>query len=298
MISVIIPVYKNEELFLKNLKNNLKFINDCEIIIVNDDPSTSLKNDLKDYKDIVLLENKMNLGFGQSINEGVKQTKCQYVMLLNSDVILKDQSFRLALKHFEKNPALFSVSFAQEEKDESTVGKNIIFWKNGFINHKKSASQTFGPNAWAEGGACIIDKNKFDRLHGFDPIYSPFYWEDIDLSYRALKKGHQILFDPVIKVQHQHESTIGKYFSKKEIKKITYRNQFLFTWKNITERKLIYEHILAIIPLLIRSLLKKEFTLIIGLINALFKIKVVLKKRALEKKESIKSDLQILNSYE
>ncbi|PJE58197.1 MAG: glycosyltransferase family 2 protein, partial [Candidatus Portnoybacteria bacterium CG10_big_fil_rev_8_21_14_0_10_36_7] len=48
-------------------------------------------------------------------------------------------------------------------------------------------------------------------LNGFDELYSPFYWEDIDLSYRAWKTGYTVLFDPQVLVEHHHETTIRTF---------------------------------------------------------------------------------------
>jgi len=87
MISVIIPTYRNKKLLIDNLKHNLLYLKDCEIIVVNDDPGESLKNLIDSRrslprtpirggndrggrgndKKIILIENKKNLGFGQSI---------------------------------------------------------------------------------------------------------------------------------------------------------------------------------------------------------------------------------------
>lgn len=252
-ISVIIPTYKNTELFLSHLKSNLPFLKDCEVIVVNDDPTTSIKNRLKDYSSILLIENNRNLGFGESINRGVQASKEKLIMLLNSDVGLRDESFKIAADRFTADPQLFAVSFAQIEKDGSTVGRNILYWQKGFIQHKKNNSLLAGPNGWAEGGSCIIDKQKFMQLKGFDKLYSPFYWEDIDLSYRAWKSGYSIVFDPKIVVTHHHESTISSYFQKNAVQEIAFRNQLLFIWKNINSPKLLFEHLLYLFPTIIRG---------------------------------------------
>ena len=268
MISVVIPAYKNHNEFLKKLKNNLSYLNNCEIIIVNDNPEKSLKQELKPFKNIILLENKKNLGFSQTINHGVAKAKEEYVMLLNDDVVLHDESFLAAVKYFKKDPQLFAVSFSQKEKDGSIVGKNVVYWKNGLFFHQKADNLTFGDNGWAEGGACIIDKQKFQKLGGFDPIYSPFYWEDIDLCYRAKKAGYKILFDPNIMVEHHHESTIGKYFSKDYVKTIAFRNQFLFIWKNIRGGKIL-SHFLFLPFNLVYYIFKREIAFIKGFFAAI-----------------------------
>src|SRR3989338_3307028 len=270
MISVVIPTYKNRSQLFQNLKHNLKFLIDNEIIVVNDNPEEHFKKE-KFFSDnhIFLLENKKNLGFGRSVNLGVKLAKNNFVMLLNDDVKLDNDDFLKALEYFKKDKMLFAVSFAQKEKDGSVVGKNVFYWKRGLFFHAKAADLNFGPNAWAEGGASLIDKDKSLQLGGFDPIYAPFYWEDIDLSYRASQKGYKILFDPNILVQHHHESTIGKNFSKSFIKTVAYRNQFLFIWKNIRNPLMMIQHIFFLPFNLVYYFLKGEKEFVIGFIEAL-----------------------------
>src|SRR4030067_2485899 len=97
-ISVIIPTYKNTTQLLQNLRNNLKFLKDNEIIIINDDPEESLKNDklfsLSSNNNIKLIENKQNLGFGPTVNIGVNLAKNKFIMLLNDDVNLNNDDFK------------------------------------------------------------------------------------------------------------------------------------------------------------------------------------------------------------
>ncbi len=298
MISVIIPTYKNKLMFLKNLHNNLKFLDDTQIIIVNDDPEQSLRDDLKKIKNITLIENKKNLGFGQSINTAVSQAKYSYIMLLNNDVLLINKNYQTALYHFQKNKNLFAVSFAQEERDGSVIGKNIIYWKSGLIYHKKAEDLNSGYTAWAEGGASIINKEKFINLGGFDPIYTPFYWEDIDLSYRAWRAGYQIFFDSKIMVKHHHQSTIVKYFPKKTIETVAYRNQLIFVWKNISDIKMLANHFLLFpYNLFYYSLLKREFNFLQGFIEALKYIKIIIKQRRLSKVKNKLSKKQIIELF-
>lgn len=251
---------------MNNLHNNLPYLKDCEIIIVNDDPSKSLKEDLKQFKEIRIIENKKNLGFGESINQGVKIAKGQFLMLLNNDVLLINNNYQLAINHFRNNPSLFAVSFAQKEKDGTLVGRNKIYWEKGFFQHKKNDDLKTGPSGWAEGGSCLIDKKKFLELGGFDKIYAPFYWEDIDLSYRARKRGYEILFNREIEVIHHHESTIGKYFVSNKIKETVFRNQLIFIWKNLTGIKKIIEHLYYLLP----TIIKGGWPFFMGFIRALF----------------------------
>ena len=294
-LSVVIPTYKNKEMLLKNLQLNLPFLKECEIIIVNDFPSESIKKDLEQFAGITVIENKKNLGFGGAVNIGVNAATKDYVMLLNNDVILTDESYTKAFKHFEDDNNLFAVSFAQKEKDGSIVGKNKIYWQNGFFQHSKADNLDFGSNAWAEGGSCIVDKKKYIELEGFDLVFAPFYWEDVDLSYRAWKKGYTVLFDPNILVEHHHESTVGKYFDKSKVESIAFRNQLLFIWKNINDKQLISEHHRTIAKHLVKYILKGNWPYVKGKLHA-FKKSADLPTEKINYKRTDAEILSLFNS--
>ncbi|MCS6956667.1 MAG: glycosyltransferase family 2 protein [Patescibacteria group bacterium] len=289
-ISIIIPVYKNYEMFYKYLEINKKYFDGCEVIVMNDYPFENISNQVKKiYSLAVVVNNKKNLGFAGNVNKGVKLAKKNYVFLMNSDVLLKNDSFKKSLFHFKKNKNLFAVGFAQEEKDKRIVGSNLGYFKNGFINHssKPITNQLPTINFWAEGGASIFKRKIFIELGLLDDLFNPFYWEDIDLSYRAWKAGYKIIFDPTIVVEHHHESTIGKYFQQKKILKTAFRNQLFFHWKNITDKDILTNHLI--------NLPKYFFTP--GFFDALIKLPQILKARKKTIKLFKKSDKEILNLF-
>lgn len=293
-LSVIIPTYKNSDSLKKNLQHNLQFLTNCEVIVVNDYPSDSIKEILSDIPNIKVIENEKNLGFGPTVNTGVTAATGDYILLLNSDVLLYDDSYKKAIRYFTDN-LVFAVSFAQKEATDEIVGKNKLFWLNGFLQHSKVEDLTFGVNGWAEGGSCIIHKKKFDELKGFDPIYSPFYWEDIDLSYRAWKKGYKIFFDPQVVVEHHHETTIKAFFNKKIIKTIAYRNQILCIWKNIHDTNLMVSHIMNLSIHVVRAAISGDTVFLRGFAQALKRLQTVLKSRK-EVTQKVK-DHEILSQF-
>ena len=76
-------------------------------------------------------------------------------------------------------------------------------------------------------------------LGGFDPVYRPFFVEDVDLSYRAWKNGWKCLLEPSATVYHETSSTILSLHRKRKIKFIGDRNRTMFLWLNITDLPLI-----------------------------------------------------------
>src|SRR5476649_844778 len=62
------------------------------------------------------------------------------------------------------------------------------------------------------GGAAAYRRSMFVELGGFDPLYRPGYYEDLDVSYRAWARGWTVLYEPKSLVYHKHSiSMIERY---------------------------------------------------------------------------------------
>ena len=274
-ISVVIPNYNGENLLAKNLPLVIKHCTDSEIIVV-DDASTdgSVKMLKKNFKNIKIIENSINGGFAHSANTGVKSSKNDLVLLLNSDVSPKQSFLQVAIEHF-KEPKLFAVGLmdlSHENQEIVKRGRGGASFRRGFLNHF-AMDDSFGETLWVSGGSSLIDKKKFLELGGFDEIYKPFYWEDIDLGYRAQKNGYICLFEPKSQVDHFHqEGAIKKNYSTFYVKTISYRNQFIFVWKNISDYTLLLEHILWLPYNILRAAIAFDWPFLIGFAKALLKV--------------------------
>lgn len=294
MISILIPTHHNRERLKKNLRQNIQFISlEDEIIIVNDYPQDNLSTDIKEFSNIRLIQHSENKGFAGTINDAAEIARGEYLFLLNDDVVLRDTSYQEAIQYFQNDVHLFAVSFAQLEKNNQVVGRNCLYWKRGMPYHKKAINQKTGITAWAEGGTMICSTEKWRKLKGFSTVYNPFYWEDIDLSYRAWKSGYTVLFTSEILVEHQHESTIGTQFTKKAIKRTAFRNQFLFTWYSITDISYKLNHFFFLMwNLLYYTVAKREILFLYGFFDAIF---IKLKKYNAFTSSFTKTDKEILS---
>lgn len=289
-VSIIIPVYKNYDMFYRFLAANKKFFDGCEVIVMNDYPLEDISGKVKNiYSDAIVFNNKKNLGFAGNVNQGVLQSKRDFIFLMNSDVVLRDAMFLSSLQYFKDDDRLFAVGFAQIEKDGKVVGANRGYFKDGLVHH---SARSFNikhptPNFWAEGGSSIFRKALFTKLGLLDELYNPFYWEDIDLSYRAWKAGYTVIFDPKIEVEHYHESTIGKYFDKSKIIKTAFRNQIIFNWKNISDRRLIMDNLSNM----------AKFVFMPGFFQAVLRLPAILQSRKKALELFIVSDQKILDKF-
>jgi len=293
-VSVVIPSFNGKKILRKNLpslikaklnpKNNIK-----EIIIVDDgseDDSVSfLRNN---YPSIKVLENKTNKGFSISVNKGAKAAKGNVLLLMNIDVIPSNDFLESVFKHFE-DKRVFAVSL--HEKD---FGWGRGYFEDGYIQlamgkETKTAHESF----YVSAGSGVFRRKYWEELGGMDEkLLSPFYWEDIDLCYRAAKRGYINMWEPRARVLHKHESTISSEFRKLYVSRIKERNQLLFIWKNIHSQKLIKKHVIG---LLVRTLMHPGYVRII--IMALSRLNVALESRRNEMRKSKISDESIFSSF-
>lgn len=295
-ITIIIPIYRNDRMVLKNIKGNLQFFNQCEVIIVNDWPDSEINQEIERLSpQIKLIRNQKNLGFAESVNIAAQQAKGDILFLLNSDAKLISDQYIKWSNSFVKDDTLFAVSFLQNDGNK-VVGINSVFFSRGMFMHRGLDESTSVLNGWAEGGTCLVRKKYFDLLGGFDAIYKPYYWEDVDLSYRAYKRGWKVIHASDVFIDHTHESTIGKYFSKSCILTIAYRNQFIFMWKNITDIRLLMSHFYYLPYHILKHVIRTDYPFIKGFILALFKIPYIIKFRV--RNESTYADQYILSLFQ
>src|SRR5205807_3502308 len=89
------------------------------------------------------------------------------------------------------------------------------------------------------GGAAAWNRAKFVALDGFDSLYLPGYWEDLDLSWRGWKKGWRCVYEPSSVVYHAGGATFDHQSGR--VRTLQVRNEFLFHWKNL-DRSLLAVH--------------------------------------------------------
>lgn len=288
-VSIVIPNWNGVDKLKKNLPEVLKIKGISEIILV-DDGSTdkSVEFVKKEFPEIKLILKEKNSGFSSTVNLGVKHTKGEFVFLLNTDAVPEKDCLEKAIGHFE-NPKIFSVGF-------NTGGSwSWAIFKNGYFWHKKSAEESLKAHQtlWASGGSGIFRKSTWDELGGLDQLMDPFYEEDVDLGYRATKRGFINIWEPNAKVVHLRESgVIKENFPQNFVSKIAQRNQLIFIWKNITDPFLTGQHILALLKTLIIH--PKYWPVFL---NALIKLPAILPKRQLEKKEAKITDEEIFKKF-
>ena len=301
-ITLVITNWNGKDLLKECLPSILKAVafdskRLYEIMVV-DDCSTddSLKFLEEEFPDVKILKTPVNMGFQKANNYGIKKSDSRLVMPMNNDIKLdEDALFHLA-EHFEQGN-VFSVSGKFFGFDGKTFlyGNRGGYFKNGHFYLYEKEPDDNSQTLFACGGAFMVDRKRYLKLGGFDNLYHPLYYEEIDLSYRALKRGWKVCYEPKSIAYHKVQSTITKQEKKRSIELISARNNYLFVWKNILDPSFTLQFIFFIPLFLIRDLFKLKSRFWIAFFMAIKRMPAAIESRKQEKRETLISDHEILN---
>lgn len=237
IIDIVIPTFNGRYLLEKHLPQIFQHSDYLHKVIVIDNGSTDgtvewLK---ENYPQVQIVANKTNLGFTKPVNQGVTVSTADYFVLLNNDVRPEKGYLKNAIRFFE-DKKVFAVSF-----NEHRSSWPVVVWDGKIQFTRSEDKKTPRYSAWASGGSALFRRKIWDKLGGMNEIYAPFYWEDIDIGYRAWKMGYKVIWDNQSFVDHEHEST-AKKLNPQYLSLIKQRNELLFNWINVTDPDLVCQH--------------------------------------------------------
>jgi N-acetylglucosaminyl-diphospho-decaprenol L-rhamnosyltransferase len=222
-VTSIILVNYNGSRFLDGCLKSIELLIDssnCEVIIVDnfsiDDSITVIKDTLPSAK---LICSSNNLGFGKANNLAVKHSQGEYLLFLNTDTLLTENTPKILsdylIQHqdvgiigprinFEdgsyqlscgKLPSL-TVEFI--DKIRYGIDKKWHHTCSNFYSKQYSAVKEVG---WLTGACLMIRRDVFTQLGGFDESFF-MYFEDKDICNRADEAGWKVLYYPKTSLIH------------------------------------------------------------------------------------------------
>ena len=267
-------------------------------IMVIDDCSTdnSLEILAKEFPEIRVEKTPQNLGFQEANNYAVKLARSKIVMPMNNDIKLEPKALYYLAKHFD-NKDTFAVSGKIFAFDQTTFlyGNRGGYFQKGHFHLYEKPPEDESQTLFACGGAFMVNRQKYLDLGGFDSMYHPLYYEEIDLSYRALKRGWKVHYEPQSIAYHKVQATITRQEKLRRISLISARNNYLFVWKNILDRSMTLTFLFYIPLFLLRDLFRLKSRFWIAFYMALKRLPRALKGRSIEQSDVLYSDREILS---
>ena len=200
-ISVVTPNYNGVKFlktFFDSLNNDSEYIG--EVIIIDngsDDNSLEYIKSRKFNFPVKLIENKENLGFSPAVNQGITQSKYDYVFSLNNDTEVKKGSIKALIDLISSDENIFSVQAKmlqynnKELIDDVGDEYNLLAWtKKTGENHKSSEFSEVKEIFSSCAGAAMYNKRVLSEIGLFDDNFFA-YMEDVDLALRAKINGYE-----------------------------------------------------------------------------------------------------------
>ena len=255
--------------------------------------------------DRILVRSKINNGFGESCNRGFAAAKHRLVFLLNNDVEPAVDSIAPLTENFEED-SVFAAHcrvFDIESGRECGTGK-VGSFARGFLRvHRGYAVEgQIGPpsispsglySMFASGGSSMFDRLKFIETGGFESLLAPFYWEDVELSYRSWKRGYSIVYEPRSVARHRVSSTIRK-LNQSAVRKIEQRNRLIYHWIHLHDPRMLVSHALWVLLLALSGPLRRKPDFILSCVAALRQLPDIRKRRREEKLARVRTDRDVL----
>jgi GT2 family glycosyltransferase/lipopolysaccharide/colanic/teichoic acid biosynthesis glycosyltransferase len=230
-LSIVIVNY-NVKYFLEqclhSVQNACKGLEAEVFVVDNDSVDGSVKMVRDKFPEIQLLENKENKGFSAANNQAIRKSKGEYVLLLNPDTIVEDDTLRKVVDFMDQHPDAGGLGvkmldgkgkFLPESKRGlpypsvaffKVFGLSSLFPKSklfsgyhlGYLDKDKTHTVDV-----LAGAFMLLRKSVLDTIGLLDEAFF-MYGEDIDLSYRITKAGYKNYYYPGTRIIHyKGEST-------------------------------------------------------------------------------------------
>lgn len=231
-ISIIIVNYNSFDLLDDCLSSIQQFTHGCSYeIIVVDNASTEgdIEKRISKYPNVILIKNKINVGFAKANNIGLEKARGKYVLFLNNDTKFFENTIKIifdfaeSLKHDSfigckllNSDGSYQISIVDFDSLTNSFGENFFIYKlfpkskllNRFHLNYKEFTEPIQVDV-VKGAFIFCSANSVKKLNGFDSRFY-FYGEETDLCWRFKKSGGKVFYYPLTSIFHVGGATTDK----------------------------------------------------------------------------------------
>ena len=220
-LSVIIVSYNVRRYLDQCLESVMTSIQgiDGEVFVVDNDSTDDTMTVLPPkYPTVRFIANEENIGFSRANNIAIRQSSCEYVLLLNPDTKISDNTLRDALSFMDSHQEAGAAGVMMLNEDGSRAPESRRAIPTPWVSALKMLGFTnryyMSDLPWDEpcrievvsGAFCLLRRTALDAVGLLDEDFF-MYGEDIDLSYRLLKGGYQNWYLPLPIYHYKGKST-------------------------------------------------------------------------------------------
>jgi GT2 family glycosyltransferase len=217
-VAIVIPAYNHVDMTLACLDSLARHRSrwTFEVIVVDDGSRDQTQRLVGSVPGLRYIRATDNQGFVRSCNLGAAAAQAEFVVFLNNDTTVRDGWLDELRGTFDVWPRA------------GLAGSKLI-WPNGRMQecgsliYRDGSAENYGREGdpddprygyaretdYVTGAAMMIRRELFQQLGGFDEMYAPGYYEDVDLAFKVRKAGLQVIVNPLAAVTHFEGGTSG-----------------------------------------------------------------------------------------
>lgn len=228
-ISIIIISFNTKELLnncIRSVRESTANLTSEIIVVDNNSTDGSAEMVLSEFQNIILIRNYENRGFAKANNQAMNIAKGKYLLLINSDAILRECTTSKLLTFMNEHPRAAAVGPKILNEDMTLQSKGFLFPSIphaliGLFRISKYFSDSllylYLPKYyWNENetrmvewisGSCMLLRSEVVQIIGGLSEDFFMYYEDEEWCYRASKAGYQIWYYPLASVIHKNNAS-------------------------------------------------------------------------------------------
>jgi GT2 family glycosyltransferase len=241
LVSVVIPNW-NGKRFLTGVLDSLakQTYKQVEVVVVdNGSHDGSVEFIRENYPTVQLALYEKNTGFAVAVNRGIRESKGEFIALINNDTVLEDEFIAELVKGMDEHPECGSLGCKMLAYDDHSLldGVGDGYRRGGLpgrIGHREKDTGLFDEGRYilgACGGAALYRRSLFCDIGLFDDDYFA-YLEDVDIALRAQSAGYKCYYIPTARIYHLGCGTTGSGYSPLVVK-LSAQNNWNTIVKNI-----------------------------------------------------------------
>lgn len=245
-LSIAINSYKNPELLklcIESIKKNVRGV-EYELIVADSDTDEDTEIMMReDFPDVKFFSYKKNVGFQVMLKKGIGESCAPYVLTLNSDIIVTENSVEKILDFIKSDqnigiagPKLLNFNGSLQDSCFRFYRPLTILYRRTILKKLKFAEKHLNwflmrdynhsdPKEvdWIMGSALMVSKEAIKKVGYMDPRFF-MYMEDVDWCRRFWENGYKVVFYPNSTMHHYHGkgSARGGFFYSIFFNKLTW----------------------------------------------------------------------------
>jgi GT2 family glycosyltransferase len=225
-LSIVVTSYKNPQLLKVCLDSIIRNVQGISYELIVADGQTEEDTELmmrEEYPNVVFFAFEKNVGFQALLKKGIEKSTGKYLLLLNGDIIVTENSVEKMLTFIKENPAVgilgpkllnfngslqyscfrfyrpITILYRRTILAKFPFSKKHIDWflmKDFDHNHIKKVD-------WLMGSALMISRDALNKVGYMDPQFF-MYMEDVDWCRRFWENDFEVVYYPQARMHHYH----------------------------------------------------------------------------------------------